>query len=814
MLNEHDEQELARVLKGAWPLPAPGSPAKAVAAMARAQQARVRQRRRRLIALAAAALAAAAFLARPLLTNRSPLVAVIAARGSVHDASGRELAMGDRLSGGAGVMTGATGRVTLVARRGSEFTLAADSRLEMGADRESVSLESGRLYCRNRAHEFAAISTVAGRIALLGTTVDADTKDKETVAVTVLEGEVRLENAHGQAAVPSGHQALFIASAAPGQGQPVNTLAKTAWYNGRGEVVSEAGDIAYMVPRGDGLAAEVWVMRADGSGKHRVKTYTGGPWGTTGSWLPGGRSLFVTTRSLGWKNPDFAHHRPQLLGYAILEKPAPPLGEREWILDIATGQDAPFALPAGYEALYREVSPDGRLLAFSGRHYPDPKSHEHVEGGIWIYNLTNGVIKKVLNGWLTAPFSWSPGSKLLAASTGEGYGTNYPLVIVDVTTGAVHDLHAQMQGAGASFSPDGTKLAYYGGFQKSGSWFRGVPASGSIFVLDLKAGGKPRRLSPIGEGSLNLRWSPDGKRVLYLTVHSELVGNDHGDSFKLLVANADGSGSKEIYNSEGIVRAAEWAPSGKTVYLVTLSLDSGGHAPRANRIFTVSADGSRRVTDLGGNEKDSILPRAQQADTEAASSDLREAVYQYEVGQIRSYEGRPKEAKAGFRSAADIFASLVYKHPLSGFATRDLAAYADNAQALASQSDEALLRETCKQRVTHYLSWALLLYMGRERRAPPDLATLEQWALKTPWGLRIEWIAYSDRDWVKMFFRCPDGGDYIFHPTPNRAYPKVGDVLVTCPNHPESRLVWTESLAGMLRERLGIERLRAEQARR
>ncbi len=749
--------------------------------------------------------------ARRILGPRPPLVAVVAVRGPVQDGNGQGLAIGDSLPGGATVVTGARGRVTLVTRRGSEFTLAADSRLVLTRDGKRASLESGRLYCRNRAQEFAAISTVAGTIALLGTTLDAATKDRETVAVTVVQGRVRLENGHGAAVVAAGRKAILTASVSPHEGQPVNVAAETAWYQGRGDVLSAAGDIAYLVQRGDYLATEVWAMRVDGSGKHRVKTYTGFHWDRAGSWLPGGRSLFVKTGSLMWTNPDFSHHQARLLGGAILDN-TPPLGQRDWILDVATGQDELFALPAGYQAFYKEVSPDGRLLAFGGRYQRDPEDWEHTEGGIWIYNLASGSVKKVLSGWFTTPFSWSPDSRLLAASVGKEYGTDYRLVTVDVSTGAVRDLH--VPGADASFSPDGRRLAYCSNFQKSGGWNRGVPTSGSVFALDLKAGGSSRRISPVGDGgALRPRWSPAGTRILYQTIHFESTNYSHR-SFTLLVADADGSGTLKIYSGEGYAQAAEWSPSGDAVYVVTMDFESRGHVPKANRIFTVAADGSRRVTDLGGNEKDSILPSAQRAQTEAAFADLREAIYQYEVGKIRSYEGHAKEAKAAFRSAADIFAALVWKHPLAGFATADLAAYVDQIEPLANQSDDALLQETCQQRITHFLSWALLLYAGRERRFPPDLATVERWSLTTDWGMKIEWIDNTDAEWVKMIFRCPEGDSYVFHPTPNRAYPKVGDVIATCPNHPESRLVWTEGLAGMLRERLGIEANMAQQRRK
>ncbi|MGD0110836.1 MAG: FecR domain-containing protein [Armatimonadota bacterium] len=753
--------------------------------------------------------------ARRILGPRPPLVAVVAVRGPVQDGNGQGLAIGDRLPGGATVVTGARGRVTLVTRRGSEFTLAADSRLALARDGKRASLESGRLYCRDRAQEFAAISTVAGTIALLGTTLDAATKDRETVAVTVVQGRVLLENGHGAAVVAAGEKAILTASASPQEGQPINVAAETAWYQGRGDVLSAAGDTAYLIQRGDGLATELWVMHADGSGKHRVKTYTGTYWSRTGPWLPGRRSLPVEVGPLAWTNPDFARHQARWShGGPILIEPASRLGAREWVLDVTTGQDAPFVLPAGYQAFYKEASPNGRLLAFSGRYQPDPKSLEHEEGGIWVYDLTTGAMKKVLDGGNTTPISWSPDSRLLATSDAKDYGTSYPLVIIDVATGEVRHVHVQMQGAGASFSPDGTKLAFCGDFQKGGSWHGGVPTSGSIFVLDLKTRGEPRRLSPAGEGSLMPRWSPDGKRLLYATIRSELAGNGHRDSFRLSVAGADGTGSREVYSHKGLLRAAEWSPAGNALYIITIELNPGGHKPAANRILRVAIDGSGKVKDLGGAAEDSILPPQERAQTEAAFADLREAVYQFEVGKIRSYEGRAKEAKAAFRSAADIFAALVWKHPLAGFATADLAAYVDQIEPLANQSDDALFQETCQQRITHFLSWALLLYAGRERRFPPDLATVERWSLTTDWGMKIEWIDNTDAEWVKMIFRCPEGDSYVFHPTPNRAYPKVGDVIATCPNHPECRLVWTEGLAGMLRERLGIEANMAQQRRK
>lgn len=703
-----------------------------------------------------------------------PLVAVISARAPVSDATGRALEVGNRLAVGAIVRTGKGGRVSLYTRRGSEYTLNADTELVV-ASRTTAELRRGEVYCRSRGGEIERIDTAAGKIHLLGTVVDAAAQNGHRVAVTVVSGKVRLSNAHGEALVQAGRRSVLVASLPPQGGAPVNTFAATAWYDSKGTVLSDFGDIAYGISRGGGLVSEIWVMKGDGADKRRLKSYLGFS-GNAGPWLPGQQRLLVDAWSALWTTPDFEHRR----AHASAGHPIVTTGS--WLLNAATGQDVPFQLPAGYNPLYMEVSPDATRLAFCGSYQRDPEDLKTAEGGIWVYDLETGEMKKVLDGWIKTPVAWAPDSRRLAASTGQGYGNNYPLVVVDADTAEVTDL--KIQGAGASFSPDGTSIAYCGDFRKSGSWSRGVPTSGSIFVLDLGPGGEPRRVSPEGEGALQPRWSPDGARILYMTIGREQADEKPRTTYALHMVSPDGPARQEVYRGEGYLSAATWTPAGDAIYAVTKS-----------GVLLVAADGSGVISDLGGNDKDSVLPPDRRAQTAAALEALQEAIFQFAVGKVRSFEGRPDDARAAFQRSADIFAGLPWRHPLADFSTSDILRYADKAQEMANRPAQALLAESCRERMS-YAGILLPQCAADQGRFPSDLASLEKWSLGRGWG--INWLSGHDTAWVKMIFRCPQGDRFTYTAPPAGEEPKAGDVLLSCPNHPDCRFVWDDQQARML----------------
>jgi len=750
-------------------------------------------------ALGAAAMAASAMLVpHPAKRAEAPLV-VLSAHAAVYEPAGgaararvRTLKVGDRLPASGAVRTAKGGRLTLITRRGSEFTLNANSELALAA-RDTGLLRRGEVYCRSRAGEIKLIDTPAGKVYLLGTVIDAAAQDSRRVAVTVVTGKVRLSNAHGEAVVGAGQRSLMVASAAPAAGVATNILPATAWYDGRGSVVSDFGDIAYAVSRRQGLVSEIWAMKADGSNKHRVKSFLGFN-ADQGSqrkcrWLPGQQWMTLRSDSACWTDPDFEARR----GEAEYWTPDIIVQSAEWLVDAATGRDVAVEQLTDYDLHTREISPDGTRLAFTGAYLPDPNNMDTWEVGSWVYDLLTGQVRKLLNGY-TDSVAWSPDSRWMVAAQGSLSFPNHPLVLVDTDTGKATDL--RVQGLDPRFSPDGSKLTYW----NESSLY---PATG-VFVLDLKSGGEPRRIAPAGARP---RWSPDGTRIVYWVyewvdadtgqTRRSFVGNHVKEGayegFRVFVTPADGSGATEIYHTDpvppdasyprgGAPHAILWAPGGDAVYYVTWGAT-----------LVVAADGSGRVSNLGGSKEDSILPAAQGAETETALKAVQEAVFQYAVGELREFEGKPDDARAVFQASADIFAALPYEFPLADFSVNDVLRYADQAQAMADRPAATVLAESCRTRM-HRLVEPLLGFVAREGRFPATLSELKEADRKY-----LTEAGYTKLP--SMMLGCPDGGPFVYIPPPAGQEIQLGAVVIACPQHADSSFVWSDRASNNLGER-------------
>ncbi|HKF45230.1 MAG TPA: protein kinase [Thermoanaerobaculia bacterium] len=107
------------------------------------------------------------------------------------------------------------------------------------------------------------------------------------------------------------------------------------------------------------------------------------------------------------------------------------------------------------------------------------------------------------------------------------------------------------------FSPDGSSIL----FSRS-------EGSGTTLYRVPMLGGEPRRLA---EDASDGDWSPDGRRIAFVrkSVKRGVLGSS------VLVADADGSGAREIARIEGhALRWARWSPDGRTIALVDNGLAS------------------------------------------------------------------------------------------------------------------------------------------------------------------------------------------------------------------------------------------------
>jgi hypothetical protein len=713
------------------------------------------------------------------------LLAVVAVQQPAKAGAGRALAVGDRLPAGSVLRTGTGGRLTVVTRHGSEFTLDAKSELALSADGRSGTLQRGRVYCRNRQHEFAMIATAAGRIELLGTVVDAAVKDAHEVAVTVVEGKVRLANAHGQAVVHAGRRALLVAQLAPDDGELVNTAAETAWYDGRGSILSDFGEVAYSVQRADGLLMEAWAMNADGSGKHRLRSYVGS-YSWADRWLPGERRLWLQVASPIWTMPDYATRTATgNRGGSMFDE-----WLQTWLLDAATAQDAPFVLPAGFGPRSdTALSPDGRRLAFTGVRRTGPNEFTDYEAGVWTYDLETGDVAKLLDGGWDQP-AWSPDGRAIAVSESHGSDENNRLALIRVSDGKVTDLG--LRGVTPTFSPDGTRLAYVDDYQKDYGDHWWASNLGHAYVLDLVHGGAPRPISPATERVSRPRWSPDGTRLL-LGLTRAVPGGDFDLRDKLCVAAADGSSFADVYSPrDGRTGMADWAPSGDDILMRT---EKG--------LIMLAADGSGVVAELGGTKADSHLSGPEAEQSAAVAAAVNEAVFQYAVGKVREFQGRTAEALAAYRAAAELFEGLPWRYPLADLSTGNVLGYADELYRLAGRAPEAMQTATCK---AHLNELGLLLpwYAHEHGGAfPADLSALGPWAAQDRPGSPPsvnEW-PIGHPDVIPAMVKCPGGDSYVYTPPPPGQAPKVGDTLLACPQHPEFSIVWERNDQGKLEPR-------------
>lgn len=111
-------------------------------------------------------------------------------------------------------------------------------------------------------------------------------------------------------------------------------------------------------------------------------------------------------------------------------------------------------------------------------------------------------------------------------------------------------------------------------------------SSVGLYRLNLFGAGVPKSIL---SGSVNTpRWSPDGKKIVYV-----LSAGEHGSPpFHIATINADGTNFKKL--TEGKIRSFSptWSPDGKKIaYVAALNYEGGG--PYA--IFIMNSDGSEKT---------------------------------------------------------------------------------------------------------------------------------------------------------------------------------------------------------------------------
>ena len=118
---------------------------------------------------------------------------------------------------------------------------------------------------------------------------------------------------------------------------------------------------------------------------------------------------------------------------------------------------------------------------------------------------------------------------------------------IDLTATAKVSVQSQAGISGLEISPDGSQIAF------------AESTSQTTWVIPAPTGGVPRPI--LGPGNQGLRWSPDGKRMVYI-----FGGGPLGDN--IILADGDGQNPREIVKRAGArhIHWLRWAPDGRFVY--------------------------------------------------------------------------------------------------------------------------------------------------------------------------------------------------------------------------------------------------------
>jgi TolB protein len=266
--------------------------------------------------------------------------------------------------------------------------------------------------------------------------------------------------------------------------------------------------------------------------------------------------------------------------------------------DVGTDPPAPSSVPAGAEivgldgttreriprlpsdALGLEMSPDGRTIAF-------------IAGDrIGTINSDGTGLRYVGDRLLNVPgdahvaVAWSPDSTELA------YAADDDIYVMNVdgsnprrvTTAANGDYFPTWSSTGV--------IAYWNGATNGRD---GGPANAEIYTVPA-TGGTPTRITNNDFSDIEPGWSPDGTRLAFW----------HGGD--LMLAGADGTQARVVYQGDGGAWAPAWSPDGERIAF--LSYDPSERSDSGQPLMdvlildvetgTVTDLGVRVVTDLNG----------------------------------------------------------------------------------------------------------------------------------------------------------------------------------------------------------------------
>ena len=152
-----------------------------------------------------------------------------------------------------------------------------------------------------------------------------------------------------------------------------------------------------------------------------------------------------------------------------------------------------------------------------------------------------------------------------------------------------------------SWSPDGKRIAFVSRRDGHVHPIRGWPTS-EIYVMDA-AGGNPQNLTNDPHHDWAPSWSPDGKRIVFGSERDR--GKDNPHNTEIYVMDADGKNQRNLTNNRTEDMYPAWSPDGERI---AFSARREGHVVHnldiTYEIYVMDADGQneQRLTENRNND--------------------------------------------------------------------------------------------------------------------------------------------------------------------------------------------------------------------